>query len=81
MHDLVRRGTDLVCLAPGFLDAPALTALGLHAFTVPLPLPQAELAMAWHPRHGADGGHRWLRARVREAVAAFLGVADHRAGG
>ncbi|MFK4190197.1 LysR substrate-binding domain-containing protein [Streptomyces sparsogenes] len=69
---LACRGTDLVCLAPGVPDAKVLPALGLRAFALPFALPAVGLAMAWHPRQSADGGHRWLRSLVREAVTTVL---------
>jgi DNA-binding transcriptional LysR family regulator len=67
--------TDLVCLVPAspteaescpFADV-ALT-LGLQLIEIPLTLPPIEIAMAWHPRHSVDGGHRWLRSVVRRAL-------------
>ncbi|WP_431041206.1 LysR family transcriptional regulator [Streptomyces sp. P1-3] len=64
---LLPRG-DAVGLAGERLDAAAVAALGLRTFEVPLPLPPLPMAMAWHPRHDADGGHRWLRALVRDVV-------------
>jgi DNA-binding transcriptional LysR family regulator len=63
------RNSDLVGLVPAQLGRDALAALDLHAFEVPLALPPLELGMAWHPRHDADGAHRWLRQCVREAIA------------
>jgi DNA-binding transcriptional LysR family regulator len=64
-----------VCLAPAALpgDPPsplteAATALGLRLLDIPLPLPPVTIGMAWHPRHAADAGHRWLRDAVRRAV-------------
>jgi DNA-binding transcriptional LysR family regulator len=62
------QSTDLVGLLPERLGAEALETFGLVSFPVPLPLPPLSLAMAWHPRNAADGGHRWLRDRVRDAV-------------
>lgn len=69
---LTIRDTDMITLAPALPDAPALIALGLRSFTIPLDLPPAELAMAWHPRHTADTAHRWLRSRVHETIRAVL---------
>ncbi|GAA1952580.1 LysR family transcriptional regulator [Kitasatospora viridis] len=63
----VLRDTDLVGLAPT-QGLPMAEALGLVAFPVPLALPPLPFAMAWHPRHGADPAHRWLRGTVRELV-------------
>ena len=42
---------------------------GLHAFPLPIPLPELTVSMLWHPRLDADPAHRWLRACVREVCA------------
>lgn len=69
--------SDTVCLVPTALpgDAPSpLTdlagTLGLRLLDIPLPLPPLSIGMAWHPRHAADGGHRWLRDAVRRTLRA-----------
>lgn len=62
------QNTDLVGLLPERVGADAIATFGLVSFPVPLPLPPLSLAMAWHPRNAADGGHRWLRDRVRDAT-------------
>ncbi|UOZ09540.1 hypothetical protein [Amycolatopsis sp. WQ 127309] len=36
--------------------------------TAPADLPLRPMAQAWHPRFAKDPGHRWLRARVRDAA-------------
>lgn len=64
---LIQR-TDLVGMLPERVGADALDTFGLVSFSIPLALPPLSLAMAWHPRNDADGGHRWLRDRVRDAV-------------
>ncbi|MEW2578175.1 LysR family transcriptional regulator [Streptomyces syringium] len=64
----VLTGTDAVGIVSERLGAPAAAALGLRTFEIPLELPPLEISMAWHPRHEADGGHRWLRGLVRDAV-------------
>ncbi|WP_436528078.1 LysR family transcriptional regulator [Actinoplanes sp. HUAS TT8] len=63
--------TDLVGLMPARLGRRAVEALGLRALEPPFGLPAKEIAMAWHQRYEADGAHRWLRARVRETIAAL----------
>ncbi|WFB06520.1 LysR family transcriptional regulator [Streptomyces sp. LX-29] len=68
---LLLRG-DAIGLASERVDAPAVAALGLRTFEVPLELPPLPFAMAWHPRHEADGGHIWLRGLVRDVVADTL---------
>ncbi|KAB7843796.1 LysR family transcriptional regulator [Streptomyces mobaraensis] len=67
--------SDVVCLVPAALPGAApspltrtATALGLHLLDIPLPLPPVTMGMAWHPRHAADGAHRWLREAVRRTL-------------
>jgi DNA-binding transcriptional LysR family regulator len=62
------RGSDLVAMMPAGLGRYAIDALGLTGFAIPLELPPLTISMAWHPRHDADGAHRWLRHCVREAL-------------
>jgi DNA-binding transcriptional LysR family regulator len=66
---------DVVCLVPIALPGEpasplsnAAHALGLRLLEIPLPLPPLTIAMAWHPRHSADGAHQWLRAGVRRVL-------------
>ncbi|WP_246011470.1 LysR family transcriptional regulator [Nocardia mexicana] len=69
--------SDFVCLVPAALPGAApspltddATRLGLRLLDIPLPLPTLTIGMAWHPRHTADGAHRWLRGAVRRALRA-----------
>lgn len=62
------QATDLVGMAPERLASGWVQALGLHTFALPFDLPPLEIAMAWHPRHEADGVHTWLRQCVRDLV-------------
>ncbi|MFS8200861.1 LysR family transcriptional regulator [Streptomyces sp. CWNU-52B] len=69
--------SDVVCLVPvalaGELPSPlsdAADTLGLRLLDIPLALPPVTIGMAWHPRHAADGGHRWLRDAVRRTARA-----------
>ncbi|MGX1563337.1 LysR family transcriptional regulator [Streptomyces sp. NPDC055506] len=71
---LAARG-DAVCLVPAALPgAPpsplteAAAALGLGLLDIPMPLPPLIIGIAWHPRHAADGAHRWLRDAVRRTL-------------
>ncbi|MFB7501790.1 LysR family transcriptional regulator [Streptomyces sp. NPDC056161] len=67
--------SDLVCLVPAALPGAApsplthdAVALGLQLLDIPLALPPLTIGMAWHPRHTADGAHRWLRDTVRRTL-------------
>ncbi|MFE2374890.1 LysR family transcriptional regulator [Streptomyces sp. NPDC059398] len=67
--------SDIVCLVPaappGAAPSPLTdhaTALGLRLLDIPLALPPLTVGMAWHPRHGADGAHHWLRKAVRRTL-------------
>lgn len=67
---------DVVCLVPTALPGgppsplgDAARALGLRLLDIPLLLPPLTIGMAWHPRHTADGAHRWLRGAVREVFS------------
>ncbi|MGY0235761.1 LysR family transcriptional regulator [Longispora urticae] len=62
-------GTDLVGSIAGRLCRPAVAALGLVTFPLPLELPALEISQAWHPRYDADGAHRWLRGLVAQVFA------------
>ncbi|MGW4747252.1 LysR substrate-binding domain-containing protein [Streptomyces sp. NPDC004290] len=73
--------TDVVCLVPTALPgeppsplSDAAHAMGLRLLDIPVPLPHLTIAMAWHPRHTADGAHRWLRASVRRVLGAVRGT-------
>ncbi|WP_328645855.1 LysR substrate-binding domain-containing protein [Amycolatopsis sp. NBC_00348] len=57
--------SDLVCLTTsGF----AARVTDVRPLPVPADLPLRPMAQAWHPRFAKDPGHRWLRARVRDAA-------------
>ena len=45
---------------------------GMHAFPLPVAMPEITISMLWHLRLDADPAHRWLRACVREACAGQL---------
>ena len=63
----VVRDTDLVGMI-SLSSVPIAHSLGLVIFEVPLQLPGLEVGLAWHPRHGADPAHAWLRATIRELL-------------
>ena len=66
---LVRSG-DLVCLAPDRLTR-AMLGDELRSWPTPVPLPDLVIEQVWHHRSHTDPEHRWLRARVRDAVSAL----------
>jgi len=61
------RTSDLIASVPerhtGSLRA------GMHAFPLPVRLPEITISLLWHPRLDADPAHRWLRGCVREVCA------------
>lgn len=60
--------SDLVGMVTERLGAPLIQAFGLALVRIPVPLPEIEISMAWHPRHDADPAHRWFRAQIRAAM-------------
>jgi DNA-binding transcriptional LysR family regulator len=62
------RSSDLVGVMPAGFGRYAIEALDLTTFEIPLDLPPLVMGMAWHPRHDADGAHRWLRQCIRESL-------------
>ncbi|MFC3962132.1 LysR family transcriptional regulator [Nocardia jiangsuensis] len=67
---LAVRGGTAVCPAPASAVTSLLGPLGLRAFEIPLPLPEVPIGLAWHPRHTADEGHRWLRDLLERLLRA-----------
>jgi DNA-binding transcriptional LysR family regulator len=61
------RATDLIATVPerhtGNLRA------GMFSFPLPIPTPEINVSMLWHPRLDADPAHRWLRGCVRDVCA------------
>ena len=62
------RQTDLIAVVPE-RHTGALRE-GLHAFELPVSLPEITVSLLWHPRMHADPAHQWLRACVREVCGA-----------
>ncbi len=60
--------SDLVATVPASLARWGERTLGLRILKLPLGLPRAVMAQAWHPRLDADPAHRWLRACVKECA-------------
>ena len=58
-------GLAIAVTVVGWASAfPAIRA-GLHAFALPVPVPELTVSLLWHPRMDADPAHRWLRDCVR----------------
>ncbi|MFF8787818.1 LysR family transcriptional regulator [Streptomyces sp. NPDC015125] len=66
------RDTDAVGLVNARTGGWTVRGLGLRTLPIPFALPQITMEMAWHPRHEADAGHRWLRGMVRKTVRELL---------
>jgi DNA-binding transcriptional LysR family regulator len=62
--------TDLISTVPTRLAAHFAQSLPITTYDLPLPLPEPEFAMYWHPRSQDDGGHKWLRERVAALLRA-----------
>lgn len=52
---------------------PTLDACGLRIGTPPFDLAPVPVTLAWHQRYDNDKAHAWLRNRVRDSFAGFLG--------
>ena len=69
------RFSDLIVAVPEYHTA-RLRA-GMHAFPLPVAVPEFTVSLLWHPRLDADAAHRWLRGCIREACAGSLASAGH----
>jgi DNA-binding transcriptional LysR family regulator len=61
------RASDLIASVPERHTRNLRT--GMHAFPLPVAIPEITVSMLWHPRLHADPAHRWLRECVREVCA------------
>lgn len=61
------RATDLIAAVPA--RHTAASRQGLHAFELPVAVPEITVSLIWHPRLDADPAHRWLRGCVRAVCA------------
>lgn len=68
----IARGSDLVACVPERHTAGLRS--GLHAFVLPVPVPEITVSLLWHPRMDADPAHRWLRGCVRDVCVDELTV-------
>jgi DNA-binding transcriptional LysR family regulator len=56
--------TDLIALVSERFAAAIARRLPVRSWAVPVALPAARVAMAWHPRFDDDPAHRWVRDRI-----------------
>ena len=61
---VLARETDLVATVPEGHTRSLWQ--GLHAFALPVPVPEFVISLFWHPRLDADPAHRWLRGLVAD---------------
>ncbi|TFC81495.1 LysR family transcriptional regulator [Cryobacterium sp. TmT2-59] len=61
------RGSDLIATVPERHTRNLRADLAM--FLLPIPTPDIEVSMLWHPRLNVDPAHRWLRACMRSACA------------
>ncbi|WP_397382466.1 LysR family transcriptional regulator [Prosthecobacter sp.] len=62
------RESDLIASVPERHTASLRN--GMHAFPLPVTVPEFTVSMLWHPRLDADAAHRWLRDQVRAVCSA-----------
>lgn len=62
------QGTPLASLVLERAAQRLTAAAHIRTLRPPVPLPDINEAMYWHPRHTADPGHRWLRERLKTAA-------------
>lgn len=67
---LVASRSDLVACVPERTARAMHVGLGLALFDLPLPVTALPMTLAWHPRHGADPAHSWLRNCVQQVLKA-----------
>jgi DNA-binding transcriptional LysR family regulator len=60
--------SELVATVPASLARWGQRNLGLRLLKLPLHLPRAVMAQAWHPRLDVDPAHRWLRACLKDCA-------------
>ncbi|WP_221351983.1 LysR family transcriptional regulator [Streptomyces beigongshangae] len=65
--------SELLVVVSEQICRPMLDAHGLRTATPPFALAPVPVTLAWHQRYDNDKAHAWLRARVRDVLAAFLG--------
>jgi DNA-binding transcriptional LysR family regulator len=69
MAPMLADASDLVATEPRRLFASLAERLPLRLFRPPIEIAPFPVVQAWHARHDADPGHRWLRQVLREVGA------------
>jgi DNA-binding transcriptional LysR family regulator len=64
-------GTDRVATVHRRLASLMRRAYPIELVPPPMPIPEMTQAIQWHKYRGSDGGLRWLRSLMREAVQAM----------
>jgi DNA-binding transcriptional LysR family regulator len=60
--------SDLVACTPERTARSMASSLGLTLFDLPVTVRTEPMRLAWHPRHGADPAHRWLRECIQRVL-------------
>ncbi|WP_255609142.1 LysR family transcriptional regulator [Methylosinus sp. Sm6] len=64
--------SDLVASVPGFAARAAIArGAALTMFELPVEAPELTIALSWHPRRHEDPAQRWMREKLRVAIAAL----------
>jgi DNA-binding transcriptional LysR family regulator len=66
---VVAARSRLVATVPDRIARLMSPGLGLQVFELPFKVEREPLVMAWHPRHGTDPAHRWLRELLQRVFS------------
>jgi LysR family nod box-dependent transcriptional activator len=64
-------GTELVTVVPERAVPHLRRTADIRVLEPPVALPAITEMLWWHPRHGANPAHAWIRARIAEIAAEF----------
>ena len=65
---VVASRSQLVATVPERTARTMRAGFGLDLFELPLQVPTVSTVMAWHPRHGNDAAHAWLRDCLKRVL-------------
>jgi DNA-binding transcriptional LysR family regulator len=65
---VVAARSHLVATVPERTARAMRAGFGLEVFELPLQVPRVPTVMAWHPRHGKDAAHAWLRGCFKRVL-------------